>query len=424
MKTLYSIVFYALIVGLLVTTSSCESDDPSPSDEIDIRTDGFLIVGQTSSQTNVVKYLEDLPTPGSTIDMTTDVTDFQTFFPRSIYDGFIYDRRSTGSGFAKYGVNQNGKIEEISIIQTIATNSFTIAVRDADLGVFHDRATPNEITVFNPATFEITDRIDMSAALVPGDIDQRYNKFIFRGDDVFGIIRGEDGTHFPTFTVHQANLSSNSYTATTQRHGNGISSIQTFNWFGQGVTDSQGNIYIPDAGNFEGAGIPASLNKIPAGSNEFDTTYNFFPALVLNPENVFLPTFNTFKITAGTKAVARVNATTPQEAIDIVISAGGIENLSDAQINQILDILFSAETARWCEIDLLAKTVSPIDGIPAVGALTGGDIFRVGNIFYLPVPTTTEQAYYSFDITTGSSAKAFTISGADLSGGYNLSVNN
>lgn len=415
------------LMAVLLVISSCDKDDDTPIPvEPENKTTGFVVVGQTASQTAVVKYIEELPANGGSIDLSSGATDFPRFFPNSLYDHalFLPNPDEAVGGFAKYVVNADGEVVEEALIPVTDAGSFRIAVKDGDTGVFHDLATPNSVTVFNPTTMQITTTIDMSAGFVPGDIDQRYNSIYFRGDDVFMPIRGIDAEVFPSMVVHQANLSSNTFVGDTQRDGNGVSSIQTVNQFGQNIIDNQGNLYIMDGGNYDGAGIPAAINKIPAGSNEFDPDYQFFPAQVLNPSNVFLPTANTLYITQGTKAILKVNAETPQAAIDIVIAAGGVQNLTPEQIQQVLGILFTAESANWCEIDLAAKTVTPIAGIPKFGIFAATNIFKHDGDTYLAVATTAEQAFYRYNPTTGSADKAFTITGADIVGIYNLAENN
>ncbi|WKN42996.1 hypothetical protein [Tunicatimonas pelagia] len=409
-----------LFGGLLSACSEDDSDDNGPSSSN--KTSGFVFVGATSSESVLVKYVEELPT--GTLDLS-DGTDFPRFVPTSVYDHALFlVRPDNSSGFAKYVVNSEGQLIEEGAITAQGENSFRIDVRDAQTGVFQDRATPDQITVFNPTTFTVTNTIDMSEGFVPGDADQRYQRFIFQDDDVFMPVRGNVGAQsFPSLVIHQANLATNAFVGSTQRDGNGVNTILTVA-MGQNLTDDQGNLYIPDGGNYDGAGIPAAINRIPAGSNTFDDTYTFYPAVVLNPANTFLPTANSFDIIGGSQAIARVNAETPQAAIDIVVGAGGVQNLSDAQEQQVLQILFTAESARWCVLDLEAQTVSPIEGIPAVGIFAGGTVFRHDGALYIPAPTSSEGAYYRYDPSTGVAEKAFVITGADIQGAFNIANDN
>ena len=413
------------LTGLLL--SSCDDDDDADVNApLNIKTSGFVMVGTTASETALVKYVEELPS--ATIDIS-DGIDFPEFFPRSLHDHAIFLARpgQSATGFSKYVVNENGELIEEGVLPTTSESSFTIAVRDAQTGVFHDLATPDEIRVFNPTTLEITGNIDMSAGFVPGDINQSYQRFLLRGDDLFAPIRGNGGNvSFNSFIVHQANLSTNTFVGDTQRDGNGQNQILYITGFGQSVVDESGNLYITDAGNFEGAGIFARVNKIPAGSNEIDTDYVFEPTRVLNPNNIFLPTFTELRYIGNNKAVAVVNAQTPQAAIDIVNSAGGILNLSEVQRDEIFGILSSAESALWCELDLEVQTVTPIQGIPGLGVFDVGVVFEHNGEIFLPVVavSTAENAYYRYNPASGTAEKAFDVTGATIQGIYNLANNN
>ncbi|MEM9000208.1 MAG: hypothetical protein AAGB24_08075 [Bacteroidota bacterium] len=407
-----------------MTDDDASMTDDDMVEEPENKSSGFVIVGSTSSGSELVKYSEELPT--GNIDLS-DGKDFAAFFPVALYDNALYMARVDNSaGFSKVVVDADGEVVEEAVIPTIDDGSFQIAVKDSETGVFQDRATPDIISIFNPTTLEVTGNIDLSAGLVPGDIDQRYQRFMFRGDDVFAPIRGNDlGESFPTLVVHQGNVGTGTFVGDTERIGNGFSDILYFNDFGQNVLDSQGNLYIVDAGNVEGQGVPARVNKIPAGSNEIDPDYTFEPAAILNPANVFLPTVFTFYVVPGTDtAIAVVNSETPQEAIDIVLDAGGLENLTNEQLNQIFNILFTAASARWCELDLVNQTVTPIDGIPPVGVFAAGSVFTHEGDYFIPVATPDETAYYRWNATTGAVSQAFTISGADLVGVFNIANNN
>ncbi|MGF1636229.1 MAG: hypothetical protein ACFCUU_04085 [Cyclobacteriaceae bacterium] len=420
-------LFGLLLLILVIELSACENDDGPQPDINNNKTTGFVVVGQTSNQSAVVKYIESFP-EGEEINLSVGVKDFPRFLPNTVYDHslFLPNPDDATGGFSKYVVNENGELVEGGLIPVVANNSFRIAVRNSESGVFHDIATPNRISVFNPATMSIIGTIDMSTGFVPDDVDQRYQLFCFHEDKVIAPIRGGDGTSFSSFIAHIGNMSNNSFVDYTQRIGNPGAEFQALfaSQFGQTVTDGQGNTYILDGGDFTGSGTPAALNKIPAGSSSFDETYEFYPSQVLNPLNGLLPIANTFHAVGGTKGIAKVNADIPQEVINIVTEAGGPQNLSPTQLQQVQALLFSAETARWCELDLIAMTVTPISGIPSLGIFTGGNVFRHEGSFYLPVPTTSEQAYYKYDPQTAIAEKAFTIVGADLTGVFNLSENN
>ncbi|MEM6722288.1 MAG: hypothetical protein AAF611_23375 [Bacteroidota bacterium] len=390
-----------------------------------IKTSGFVVIGTTASNSALVKYYEELPS--GTIDISNG-TDFPRFFPNSIMDHAMFlSRPDESPGFSKYVVGEDENFYEVGTLPTLNQGSFRIDVRDSNVGVFQDRATSDNITIFDPTTLQITGSIDMTDAFVPDDIGQRYQRFIFRGDDVFAPIRGNvNGEAFASVIFHQGNLASQEFVGEVIRNGNGFSDINTVNDFGQNFIDPSGDLYLADAGNYNGGQVWARVNRVPAGSNQIDPNYIFEPARVLNPANIFLPTFSQFKIMPNGKAIAKVNAQTPQAAIEIVLSVGGnLANLSPTQIQQIFGILFTAETAFWCELDLQSLSVTPIMGIPPVGVFSGGgNAFFHGNDVFIPVATQTENAFYKYNPLTGVAEKAFDVEGADISLVLNLANNN
>ena len=406
---LNSTLTLACLLSLLMFFSACSDDDdssvPEPEEPVNKRT-GFVSHGFTSSGSRIMKYFEELPT--GTVDVS-DGTDFVNPIISSVHNGALFTRRPDGSpGFSKMVINAEGEIIEESFIP-LSIAGISIAVRDSLTGLFEDPSNPDIISVFNPTTMEVTGSIDMSAGFVPGGATQRYNGFIFRGDDVFSPITGVDVGEFTDLILHQANLSTNTFVGDTRREGNGSGGI-TPSGSAQGL-DAAGNLYIPDAGNLTGAGIPARLNKVPAGSNEIDPTYVFEPAVTLNPQNVLLPIFSSFRFLESGKAIALVNSEIPQEARDIITDAGGFANLTAEQIVQIQIILVEAETALWCEIDVDAMTVTPIDGIPGSKTFLRATVFEYNGDAYLQVNTAAENAYYRWNTTTGAVSKAFVMTG-------------
>ncbi|RNC83444.1 MAG: hypothetical protein ED556_12875 [Winogradskyella sp.] len=419
--------FNRIILGIFLTTVivSCE-DGLNDLGELEgvQATSGFVVVATTASNNAVVKYFNDIPSGTVTLN---DGFTFQRFFPNSCVDGALFLQRPDGfPGFSKYIVGENGGLFEAGSIPTLGSSSFRIDAKDSDFGVYQDRATSDNITVFNPTTLEVLGTIDMTQGEVPGDLAQRYQRFIFRGDDLFAPIRGnQNGEAFNTLVVHSANVVTQSYTGTTERIGNGFADINTFNNFGQNLTDTAGNLYIADAGNYTGLGVAAAVSRVPVGSDDIDPNYSFQPAVVLNPFNVFLPTFNGFKLLPNGKAIARVNAETPQAAVDIILSVGGnLGLLSQEQIDQIFNILFTSESAVWCVLDLDAQTVTPLFGIPRTGVFAASDTFFHDGGVYVPVATQAENGYYRYDWTTNQTSQAFQVMGADISQVINIANDN
>lgn len=416
-----------LALALLATCAvacSKDNDNDTGDGDAEIKSSGFVINGLTSNNTATVKYVAELPADGGTINIA-DGQDFVRFWATSVYDHAMYIQSPDGtSGFSKMVVNADGKIVEEGVIPTINSTSTQIMIKDSETGIFQDRANQGKISVFNPKTLQVSQTLDLTAGPVPGNIAHRYQSFYFRGDDIFAVVRGLTGQDFPTILVHQANIKTGKYVDWTERVGDGASPIDYYEPFGQQSIDNQGHLYIVDAGNVGGSGLPARVSKIAAGSNKIDASYKFEPAKILNPANIFLPCIYKFATIGNNKAICVVNSETPQEAIAIVQAAGGIQNLTREQINQIFSILATAASAQWCILDLNAQTVTPIGGIPKVGIFVNGSTFTHNGNFYIPAVTTAETAYYRLNVNAGTASKAFTITGATLNSMYNIANNN
>ncbi|NLR92285.1 hypothetical protein [Flammeovirga agarivorans] len=434
---LFKVACVTLLSSLLLT--SCEEttdenleleDQTTGLDPDSYKNSGFVITGTTLTSA-FAAYFEEVPT--GTVDLSQG-TDFQRFWPTAIYNSQMFLPRPDGAaGFARVIVNNDGEFEVAGEIPTIDGGSFRLAVKDETIGVYQDRATPNAITVFDPSTLETLGTIDMSEGIKPMDLDNRYQRFVFRGDDVFAPIRENvDGNIYSGFYLHQANLETRSFVGDTYVEKPYSGGVLTVNNFGQGLLDDNGNLYFQDGGSI-GSGNFSAIYKIPAGSNEIDTTYVFEPIKSLNPLNVFYPTMNGFKLIGGSKAIAKINLEVPQDAIDLINALPG--NTFEEKIaalrqdavtmNTISGILFSAETASWCELDLEAKTVTPIQGAPKLGAnSTGSIIFEFDGDIYFPIATKTEQSYYKYTPGTATASKAFDVTGADLAGAFNIANNN
>ena len=412
-----------VLLALIFVFISCSDDDggmTDPDEEVN-KTSGFVFAVSTSEGA-LVKYFENIPT--GTIDLS-DGKDFSRFLVEATHDHALFVRRpDRASGFSKMVVNAGGEVVEEGIIPTLDDNSFAMAIRDSETGVFQDLNTPKIITVFNPKTLDIITTINMSEGTNPEGVAPGYQRLIFRGDDVFAPIGGFDQTGHTSVILHQANVASGTFVGETEREGNGFSNISTFNTFGQNYVDEAGNLYIEDFGSLDGAGLAGRVNKIPAGSNEIDDTYIFEPAPIVNSDNVFLPGFGSFNYIGNGKAIAKVNATVPQPVIDIIESVNGvIGDLSDEQIDEVFDRLFSAESASWCELDLNALTVTPMAGMPQIGAFTTAIYFEHDGDYYIPILTEEENAYYKYSPATGQVGKAFDVTGGTILSAYNIANN-
>ncbi|MEO1023769.1 MAG: hypothetical protein AAFW89_14595, partial [Bacteroidota bacterium] len=193
------ILIPVLLFSFALGFSACDNNNDS-DEELIVQTEGFVIIGITESGSRLVKYVEEVPS--GTFDLS-DGQDFPIFFPQAVFDHAMFTQRPDQTrGFSRYVVNQNGQLVENGVLNVFGDNSFAIEIRDTELGAFHDRSTSDVVTLFNPTTMDITGTIDMSAGPVPGDVNQRYNSFLFRGDDLFMTIRNNDTNgHFTSMII-------------------------------------------------------------------------------------------------------------------------------------------------------------------------------------------------------------------------------
>ncbi|MEM0993794.1 MAG: cadherin repeat domain-containing protein [Bacteroidota bacterium] len=384
-------------------------DDGIVAPEDQRQTDGYVIVTATpGGQSYFAQYYAEVPS--GTLDNSSG-TDFTRFFPRDIFQGSIYfEDPNESNNFVRMSVDGNEDFVIDGSIPFIGDNSFAMIIKDETTGVLHDRNEPTRLTIFDPIKMSVEATIDMSAGELPTDtLSQRYQNFFFRGNEVYSGVRPTNGGTYSSALYHVADVSTGRYLRTVVAAEESL--FYDFLLGGNPVADD-GTLYLPLIGNVNV--LPATqarILRILPGQNEVDTTYDFRPAQVINPANVFLPLHNQFRYIGDKKAIALVASSIPQEVVDIVIAAGGVPNLSPDQINQVLQILFTQPTANWCVLDLEAQTVTPIPGLPQISYFAGVVATLDGDNVYLPVLTDQVNEVYRYSISSGMAEKAFEVSG-------------
>ncbi|MEM1328796.1 MAG: cadherin repeat domain-containing protein [Bacteroidota bacterium] len=384
-------------------------DDGVLAPEDQRKSDGYVVVTTApGSQSYFAQYYEEVPS--SMIDNSTG-TDFTRFFPRDIFQGSIYfEDPNESNNFVRMGVDGNEEFVIDGSIPFIGDNSFAIVIQDETTGVLHDRNEPTRLTIFDPIEMSVEATIDMSAGELPTDtLPQRYQNFFFRGNEVYSGVRPANGGNYSSTFYHVADVSTGRYLRTVIAAEESL-----FPGFltGDNPVADDGTLYLSLQGNVNV--LPATqgrILRILPGQNQVDTAYDFRPAQVINPANVFLPLHSNFGYIGDNKAIALVASSIPQEVIDIVVAAGGVPNLSPDQINQVLQILFTQPTANWCVLDLEAQTVTPIPGLPQISFFAGVLATFDGDNVYLPVLTNQFNEVYRYSISGDMAEKAFEVSG-------------
>ncbi|TRX60733.1 hypothetical protein FNH22_06725 [Fulvivirga sp. M361] len=406
-----------LMAGLSIILTGCSDDDASENpSETRLKT-GFVVLAGTSDDGYFVKYYEELPT--GTIDITQG-TAFQSFFPVSVSDGAMFMTRTDGSrGFSKIAVNGNGEFVEEGFIPTINDESFSMAIRDRNFGMFHDRNDPNTASIFDPATMQVITTVDLSEN--GAGFPLRYQKFIFRNqDEVFVVARGEEGETLPSVPLFRVDLQSNAL-ANKLELSFETDELVVFNRFGQRYMDESGNLYFYHGGNLSVPNISGAIVKIPAGSTEYDPEYNFQVPLKVNPTNLgaFLTTFYYHRNDIG---YALINAELDSRIAELVTQRGGFQGLSNEDTEQIIAWLFSAPTGAWVKVDLAAQTVTSINGLPALSPFDPSNMAFLNNEPYFAISNPDINAFYSYDAASNNAELVFNVTGAPLVSVFDLSI--
>ncbi|MEL6835580.1 MAG: PKD domain-containing protein [Bacteroidota bacterium] len=381
-------------------------------------TTGFIVTAQTEEGSWFAQYFEELPT--GVVDITQG-TAFQTFFPLSVLDGAIYMARPDGSaGFAKLGVNGNGEIVEDGIISTISDESFVIAVRDKDFGLFHDRNDPNVINTFNPTSMQVTGTIDMTVANAAHPDPVRYQDFIFRGsNEVFAPMRLEAGGNVDNVALPRIDISAGAAVdvAEFEDAGNLVVLNSSRRFF-----DESGNFYYWHAGDIGFPTISGAILKINAGQNDYDPTYNFKVPEVYSPQvtgaGSFLSAFNYYKDGRG---FALVNTALDPQIFALIQERGGVQNLTDEDFQMIQFWLFNSPTGEIVEVDLDTQSASAISGLPAISVFDNSSIIFLGEDEpYFSISNPSVNALFRYD-EGGTATKVFDLTGAQITTVVDLS---
>lgn len=331
-------------VALVVLFVACSNDDDSIDLSDERLAEGYIVTGFTADNTVLARYFEELPS--GTIDLTQGQA-FQRFFPFDVYDGAVYIQNPVANGFSKMVVNGNGEIIQEGTIPTTGKDAFMVRIRDSNTGVFVDPNDFSEVNIFNPQTLQLRGSIDLSAAPIftnPPPV-LGLGSMVVRDDDVFLVMSGGNGPLLDNYTMVRGSISSgtlgNQLNATT-------GPTFTFNPVYR-LTNEQGDLYIHHQGNLSPAPLSntGGVLRIPTGSNEFDPNYDF--RVTLDP-TLILQSMRAFAYYQQGIAYAHIGLETPPEVVDILVSVGGaIQNLTEAQRDQILVLLNTSENGGWVE---------------------------------------------------------------------------
>lgn len=379
-----------------------------PPEDARLKT-GFIVIAATPNNDIIAKYFSELPS--GTADLTTGAQIFEEFQPEDVLDGFLYTTGATdgSGGIGRARVNGNGQIVDDGNLAAVGNNRRALIV-DATTGIYTTQASPAQVGIFNPLTMQLEGLIDMSAEGLPGP--QRMRGFTIRGDEIFTHIVSltRDQVPFTSFYVQSANYRTGQFTGTAEFPGRPL-----VNWpnapFSKSV-DENGNIYMLASGNIPSGSTLGTLHKIPVGSNDFDLTYTFNPALQINPGNFVLPNTFYFNYLGDNIGVALSITSVPLEVLQLLQSVGGDpRNLSEDQLLLALALFNQEDTGNWVRINVETQETELIAGIPGQGGLSPALSVVIDDEVYLSISTGSENAFYRYDPATNTVEKAFDVVG-------------
>ncbi|MEM9000597.1 MAG: hypothetical protein AAGB24_10065 [Bacteroidota bacterium] len=424
-------VFLKIIVLSLLLIGCNNDDNASPTDdEVGMDDDtiepmepvtlkeGFVVIGVADGGSFFAQYFEELPS--GTVDITQG-TAFQSFGPSAVRDGAMFMSRTDGEpGFVKIVVNEDGAFEEAGIISTASADGGQIGVRDSNFGVFHDLANSNVVNIFNPTTMEVLPTtLDMSNANAITDEDVRYQDFAFRGDtEILTFMRTLTQGTLPKVPFAVIDINAQEVTAIIETEEDNTFSqfVSTTRYF-----DENGDMY-----SFHGGGgltDSAAILRIPAGTNTYDPDYNFQVPLVVNPTlaftgGAFMTGYDYFENGIG---FALVNESIDPEILQILEESGG--DLTPEDLARIQELLFISPTGAYVAVNLEAQTTTRIDGLPALSVFDNGGLNFSGNNVLISIANASENALFVHNPTSGTTSKAFDMTGATIFTVIDLSEN-
>ena len=407
MNNSITIISIALLVGLMPFFTSCDADDDGTEPGLQGLNSGFLIISTVPGNT-FIRYTTDLPS--GTFDVAAGESFDGFAFRDQLGAELLVESLSSSQGVEKLIVNESGVLQSVENIATFG-DAFPVHIADQNTAYYSDANNIEELVIFNPSTMQSTGSIDLSDAFFSEGADtENYGGITTRGNDLFIPYRGRKGTQFvfDSLIYHVIDRSTNSYVKTIFMPDRGEPRVFNFP-----TIDEQGNIYHLANGNetFPQT-IRPSIVRIPAGSTDFDKSYDFQPINTIpGGDQIPLQSLENFYYGSNGIAYALGMVQLPAAVTQIINDGGGFQSLNQEQVNTILALLATEPSAAWLRIDLNAQTVNIIDGIPLSSPFVDL-VTEVDGEFYFGVSNGDLNRVYRYNPDTQTSVEAFRLSNA------------
>lgn len=419
-------LFALLLIGFLV---SCDKDDPKP--ESLYKTEGYLVSTineSTAGYTYYAGYYETLP-GSTTVDMTEKST-YNSIYIRAHHKEFMYGSSLAGENkLAKLAVSKEGKLIEVSSFPLLSFIGTVYIIND-ELGVYTTWGDTPTLSLFNPATMEKLQDIDMSNAKRNAGFERNYYRAItYRPQDnrlfLHLVTDSNETTQFYDDTkiyIEVVNLTTKAWEKTAIYDG-AMDPISA--GIDNSIVDENGNIFIVTQGSY-GLDLqmgPASavasrpkILKIPANSTDFDASYSFNPVDVFGLSNILVQLMLGGIYDSNGIAYVCISAAPESDRILELVQKFAMGIATDEEYFELRTAVFYSQNQRWVKVDLNAKTVAAIDDIPLTAGYAYPNAYKFDGKFYFEFNATSEgtSGFYEYDPATGKAQKAVSVAQGGL----------
>jgi hypothetical protein len=353
----------------------------------------------TGGSTYYAGYFENLP-GSSTVDMTAKST-FNYFFEKTDWKNFIFGTSLRGDRtLSKIAVDQDGRLVEVASIPLLNDLNF-VRIIDDNLGLSTLWNSDRYVGLFNPSTMEPLGVIDMSKAKkIATNRRNYYSNIVYRKQDnwVFlALLTDSDktSTYYDATDVYVevVNLKTRQWEKTIT-YANASYPVSRDNE--NQIVDESGNIWIFTQVSYglDGQMAPRAAQyarpqilKIPAHSTEFDASYSFNPVNAFGQQNLFVQLRLGSIYDANGIAYSCISAQPESPRILELVGKFGKGVITEAEFFELRNAIFYSENQRWVKLDLNARTVTSIEGIPFTAGFEYPNAYKYGDKFYFQYNT-------------------------------------
>ncbi|MEM6377472.1 MAG: PKD domain-containing protein [Bacteroidota bacterium] len=411
----------------LTATNSEGSNEASQSVTVTdpYKKSGFLlgsVVTSSAGTSYFGGYFDQVPNPD--VDLTQS-SSFQRFQFITQHKEFLYGYPTTNeAGLSKFAVDN--ETNEVVLIDEIPLFNFVfdVVIVDDETGFF-TQGNSQELTIFNPTTMAITGSVDMSNAQSFPENDANSFGAMIYNEQTGKLYLSLFTNNFATAQFYDADatyvevvdVASRSWEKTIVHND---ATYTLFRGNTNTVIDEQGNTYLIAQGSYgldnqvgptAAKGSRPQIIKIDANS-EFDTTFAFNPIDAVGLQNNFFQLF-TSMVYAGNNKVYGLGTGGPesQEIVALLIKLGA-GTITDAEFDQLVQLVLFNESFKVMEIDLATKAVSFVDGIPFTAGFSYPYMYNYNGKIYSQITANgaTFNGFYEIDPTTNMGTPLFNVS--------------